>query len=212
MYPPVASQDGGTVEVHGEDYFVVHTATYGAELWRTDALTSGVVLVCDAFPGTARSSPRQLTPFKGRLYFIADHPSFGQVLWSTDGTPLGTEVVRPTRADSTLPPVPAMALAPLGEVLVMIGRDAVVSVDHAVPPQLYILFVKAAMTDFAPVSSLSESHGDYKVSHVTSTGSRVYFTADDGAHGNELWALNAAFESALVKDILAPGDLKPFRK
>lgn len=212
MYPPEGQEDTVPVEFDGEQYFVVHTTLYGAELWRTDAPTSGVVLVCDAFPGAAGSCPRQLTPYKGRLHFVADHPSFGQVLWSTDGTPLGTEVVRPTRADSILPPVPAMTLAPLGDLLVMVGRDAANSVDYSAPPRLYVLRRNENLTSFDVIPSLPDPPGGLNAAQLTHTPSRVFFTADDSRHGNELWTLDAQRKSTLVKDILEPGDLKPLRK
>ncbi len=75
-------------------YFVAYDDTYGNELWRTDGRVQGTRRVADLAPGDDSSTPRELTPFRGRLYFAADGQHLGGELWRTDGTARGTTLVK----------------------------------------------------------------------------------------------------------------------
>ncbi|HEX2701770.1 MAG TPA: ELWxxDGT repeat protein [Acidimicrobiales bacterium] len=76
------------------------TGAQGFELWKTDGTDTGTVLVKDINPGTANSSPNQLTVVGGVVYFSATTASKGTELWKTDGTAAGTVLVEDVNAGS----------------------------------------------------------------------------------------------------------------
>src|SRR5207253_1263052 len=63
--------------------------THGYELWQSDGTASGTVLVGDINPGSASSSPSDLTNVNGTLFFAADDGSHGAELWVLPSTPAG---------------------------------------------------------------------------------------------------------------------------
>src|SRR5918998_1398091 len=51
-------------------------------------------LVEDIYPGETGSEPNWLMDFKGTLLFTADHPKFGEELWRSNGTKPGTRLLK----------------------------------------------------------------------------------------------------------------------
>ncbi|MCY7349968.1 MAG: hypothetical protein LH606_04790 [Cytophagaceae bacterium] len=80
--------------VNGTLYFRADDATNGFELWKSDGITGGTVLVKDILTGSSGSDPRDLTNFNGTLYFTADDGIHGPELWKSDGTREGTILVK----------------------------------------------------------------------------------------------------------------------
>ena len=75
--------------VSGNLYFAA-TGLDGTELWKTDGKSGGTFQLVDLNPGTANSSPNELTSYNGLLYFAATTVSEGRELYRTDGTAAGT--------------------------------------------------------------------------------------------------------------------------
>lgn len=75
----------GTLFFAGTDY------THGTELWKSDGTTGGTVLVDDINPGTASSTPRDLTAVGSEIFFVTSS-GLGPIsgLWKSDGTAAGT--------------------------------------------------------------------------------------------------------------------------
>ena len=65
-------------------YFRARTASYGMELYRYDG--SSAHRLADINPGPADSNPGEFCGFGGRVYFAADDGTHGYELWRTDGT------------------------------------------------------------------------------------------------------------------------------
>jgi ELWxxDGT repeat protein len=65
-------------------YFRARTSTHGMELYRYDG--SAAVRVTDLNPGPADSYPSELATFGSHVYFSADDGTNGYELWRTDGT------------------------------------------------------------------------------------------------------------------------------
>ena len=77
--------------VSGNLYFAA-TGLDGTELWKTDGKSGGTFQLVDLNPGTANSSPNELTSYNGLLYFAATTVSEGRELYRTDGTAAGTQL------------------------------------------------------------------------------------------------------------------------
>lgn len=89
--------DGGNIL-----YFVkYYDKWYGSELWESDGIHAGAVMVTDVFKGPTSSFPAFLTPFKGGLYFGATDEKKGNELFWTTGTNASTVLVKDINAVAT---------------------------------------------------------------------------------------------------------------
>src|SRR5262249_13593662 len=75
-------------------FFSALVPATGRELWKSDGTDASTVLVLDINPGSANSSPSNLTNVNGTLFFSAASPGIGTELWKSDGTAEGTVLVR----------------------------------------------------------------------------------------------------------------------
>ena len=143
-------------EVNGLLYFAANDGENGVELWVSDGTTQGTRLVADIRPDSRdfgygiNSSPRNLTEFNGLLYFTADDGKNGHELWVSDGTTEGTQLVKD---------------------------------------------IKPNIRDFGL------GNGSYP-QHLTEFNGLLYFAADDGKNGQELWVSDGTTEGTqLVTDL-----------
>jgi ELWxxDGT repeat protein len=141
-------------------FFQATTAKYGEELWKSDGTKSGTKIVKDIVPGPGVSDPEDIvSPAPRTTFFRAWDKNHGEELWKTDGTESGTKLVKDINPDS-----PPGARCDQG--------------DCGIPK--------------------GWSHPDT----VTVMGKQVFFAADDGKHGVELWKSDGTNKGTkLVKDI-----------
>ncbi|HEX8440519.1 ELWxxDGT repeat protein [Archangium sp.] len=159
----------------------------GEELWVSDGTESGTKRLMDINPGAADSSPAGLRVMNGRLFFAADDGVHGRELWVSDGRTSGTHLVKdlePGAAGSS-----PTELAPIQGTLFFSaetagrGREPWVSDGTATGTGTETGTGTRALTEIAPGAMGSGP------SRFIRSGWDVFFTAEDGAHGRELWAL-----------------------
>lgn len=187
------------VSTDGFLYFKASSSnTIGNELWRTDGTSSGTQLVRDIRVGsnTPFTFARDMTRLGSSLIFAADDGVLGPEVWITDGTLEGTHVLRETqlgRNSATLP-----------ESFSMIG-DRVYFESAA---ELWITdgtLDGTQMIDVpTPVTISSGSAG-----FAFANGS-VFFAADDGIHGMELWKTDGSENGTVLLRDIAPSRSSPF--
>lgn len=202
-----ASESQGLLPEHivageGVVYFSAYDDIHGEELWRSDGTPAGTELVVDVEPGRASSYPEKLTYVNGAVYFATYYG-----LWRSDGTSCGTRLVRETRPDE---------LFTVGDTLFFTDVEGLWKTDGTPGgterirdawgtqlanmggtlfyagwvPGLGLELVKSDGTaagtvvvkDIYPGTSSSQPWG------LTAVGNVLYFYADDGLHGAELWA------------------------
>lgn len=78
------------------------SGVYNEELWKTDGTAAGTVLVKEINP-SSRSRPQFLTEMNGKLYFNANDGS-GEALWATDGTEAGTVLIKSNSSGASFSP------------------------------------------------------------------------------------------------------------
>jgi ELWxxDGT repeat protein len=182
-------------------FFTATDGSSGRELWKTDGTLAGTVLVKDISPANGDSNPYALTAIGSTLYFMADDGTNGYELWKSDGTAAGTVLVKDINPGSGSS-FPAAFTAVGGTVYFTAsdgtnGRELWKTNGTAGGTVL----VKDINTATGP-GYYSGEFGSSFPSSLTAVGGTLYFTADDGEHGEELWKTDGtAGGTVLVKDI-----------
>ncbi|NQT14083.1 MAG: hypothetical protein HQ582_15120, partial [Planctomycetes bacterium] len=207
-----ASEPAEFVEVGDVAFFVAEDTTHGRELWKTDGTPQGTTLVEDINSGTSSSDPSNLVEYNGELYFVADDGTNGEELWKSDGTEAGTVLVKDINSgsgyqypygDGPLQSFPRDLTVVNGK-LFFSAEDA----DHG--SELWMSDGTGAGTVLVKdivTGTHTDDYGTYPNSsnpqNLTDVNGTLFFTADDGETGRELWKSNGtASGTVLVKDIV----------
>ncbi|MEP7027684.1 MAG: ELWxxDGT repeat protein [Candidatus Eisenbacteria bacterium] len=166
------------VDLNGTTLFIGSDATNGVELWKTDGTPAGTVLVKDIYPGDGGGLVGSYLVVMGNLvYFKAADDTHGYELWKSDGTAAGTVMV----------------------------KDINVGLSGSSPVELAnidgTLFFRATVNfSDQPWTSDGTTAGTTKLATIysgnnsaaasfTRAGGTIFFAANDGSHGLELWSL-----------------------
>ncbi|MEE9493212.1 MAG: SdrD B-like domain-containing protein [Gammaproteobacteria bacterium] len=194
---------------NNELYFFAGDGRHGRELWKTDGTASGTVRVSNISGGY---KPFELTVADSGLYFkmyssntvTSDSPV---QLWKSDGTAAGTERVYEVENNATD--------------LFVFGDKVYFAVDDGVHGlELWVSDGSANGTrllkDINPGSSDSLRRYSFQ---LTAYKNSLFFIADDGVHGHELWEtdgtpagthlvddFNAGAADSGIKKITVAGD------
>lgn len=189
-------------------FFAADNGSTGRELWKTDGTTDGTELVRDINPGRDGTTPRSSNPtdlvnVNGVLYFSADDGTNGRELWRSDGTSRGTVLVRDinTGRDNTSDPLssdPRELVNVNGTLFFSAqtqadGRELWRS-DGTQNGTRLVRDINDRQDGSTPLSSDPTS--------LVSFQNTLYFAADDGTNGKELWRSNGTTSGTqLVRDI-----------
>jgi len=181
-------------------YFRYANDTNGSELGQTNGTSSGTVLY-DLTPGSDGSNPHGFTTFAGRLFFSAESD-----LWSLTTTQAPALFYRPNLSGdsfvNTLTVVGSnMFFAAEGN---SFGRELWVTTGDPTDPSAV-----------SRVSDIAEGNESSNPMWLTAFGSRVYFAANDGIGGTELFSSNGIVTSRVAdinpgSDGSEPNDLTVF--
>jgi uncharacterized repeat protein (TIGR01451 family) len=181
----------------GKLFFAADDGVHGSELWVSDGTAAGTALVKDINPTSAGagSTPYDLVPFGNGVVFGADDGVNGNEVWISDGTAAGTVLVKDVN--------PGSGRAAPRDITVVGSRVFFSADDGTNGRELWATDGTAAGTvlvkDIQPGSGSGVQFG---LSEFTAVGSKLLFFADDGVHGEELWASDGtAAGTALLVDI-----------
>lgn len=210
-YPSELADADGTLFFRAKDY------ADNFELWKSDGTEAGTVLVKDIQAGSSGSHPGYITSVSGSVFFTADDGIRGWELWRSDGTEAGTHLVADIEpgnngsypesftewngalyftADTRQGPGSSEpesgALLPPGT-----GRELWTS-DGTPEGTLLVKDIRLG------VDLSGYPIGSYPY-HLTVAAGHLFFVANDGVHGEELWKSDGTESgTVLVRDIL-PG-------
>ena len=196
-------------------FFVVNDARHGAELWRSDGTDTGTFLVKDIYPGRTSASPAEFCASGNHLFFQAEDPEHGVELWVSDGSMEGTNLLRDC--------LPGPESGTPHELVCDGQGNFYFAARHADSGmELWKLELQTPPLPMGPIAVYDIRVGaegsdprELTMGRLADGRECVYFTADDGVHGRELFALVAGVVF-LVSDIITnvptgaePSDLTP---
>ncbi len=181
----------------GRLYFTAGSSSAkGNELYVYDPGTKTVSLAADIYPGVYDSYPMNLTTDGNALFFTATGPDYGRELYSYNGH----SVQRLTDLNPGWNPglhrdekgLPTIGI--IGDVIYFAG-----SVTGTF--QLYKYELLTGNTSL--VATINNSGHSMPAGFIY-YANKVFFVADDGVHGRELWVLNHDNTVSMVADIISP--------
>jgi len=208
------------VDLNGTAYFRAEDGVNGLELWRSDGTAAGTTMVDDLLPGvginpgSAHASPDDLVVVGGVLYFSANDGTNGEELWKSDGTAAGTTMVEDSVPGGGLNPSPGAGSDPSD--LVNINGTLFFQADDGTNGdelwQSDGTVAGTAMVDDHPVPNggINPGAGDSFPVEMTELNGSVYFQANDGTNGAELWRSDGTpAGTSMVEDAVPGGGINP---
>ena len=178
-------------------YFTATDNSSGWELWRTNGTTTERVK--DINP-TGDSYPGGFAAFGNYLYFVADDGVSGREIWRTDGTAAGTTLLKDIWNESSQPGDPAFAA---------FGGYLYFAADDGTGDGIELWRTDGTANGTALFKEIFVESAEPSSSNPINflvAGNYLYFKADDGDHGAELWRTDGTVGGTiLVKDINVGG-------
>lgn len=201
-------------------YFAASRATDGRELWKTEGTEATTSRLLDFNIGAGSSDPEDLVamnvPGVGqRLFFTVFgfaptnlRRNTGRELWMTDGTDPGTSVVK-----DIILLEPSSLEAGNAWVTLSNNRIFFVANDAKTGKELWVstgasgnaTLVKDIRTTSAGIGLTQGS----APTHLVNANGRIFFLADDGVNGRELWTSTGTAASTVLVRNIAPGTASP---
>jgi ELWxxDGT repeat protein len=211
------SGPGNLTNVNGTLYFRADDGSNGSELWRINSVTGLAEMIEDAVtsgginPGMANSSPGNLTNVDGTLYFSATDGTNGQELWRINSEGLA-EMVEDAFPDGGINPGPASSIP---RYLTNVnGTLYFRATDGTNGQELWrinsVTGLAEMIEDAVPGGGIKPGSAGSNPSYLTDVDSTLYFQANDGTNGQELWRINSVTGLAkMVEDAVPGGGIRP---
>lgn len=175
-------------------YFTAENETFGTELWVTDGTEEGTQIVRDIWQGVKGSNPSNFFISDSRLFFTANDGKNGVELWSSDGTEEGTNMIVDLNPKGSSNPSNFIELVP---------EFHLFSADNGdLGSELYQLFNYDGNSEIELIQDFLPGLKGSNPGNMVTTGSDIYFCADNIEYGREIYFINSGSEAIkLLKDI-----------
>jgi len=189
--PGIQASQPGELTVLGTDlYFTAKDGTNGRELWKYDGTTA--TMVADINPGAGTSIPNGLTVLGTDLYFSADDGTNAYELWKYDGTTatLVQDIWPGSNGGSPL------YITASGTNIYFFANDGTNGTELWKSDGTTTSMIQ----DINPGSGSAYDGMTVMDPNITAYGSDLYFIADNGTNGAELWKYDGTI-ATMVQDI-----------
>jgi ELWxxDGT repeat protein len=192
--------------VNGTLFFADTDGPDGIQIWKSDGTAAGTVMVTDINPNGFGLNPNYLTNVNGTLFF-----STSSALWKSDGTAAGTTVV----ADFS-----ARQLTNVNGKLFFTSDDGIhgtelwesdgttagtTLVKDIYPGGTWNTYTYYSQPYFTPYTRSVYIPNSSNPSNLTNVNGTLYFTANDGTHGPELWQSDGTDAGTFMVADINPG-------
>jgi ELWxxDGT repeat protein len=196
---------GDLTAYHGKLFFNADDGVHGAELWSSDGTAAGTALLVDINSGSSPSYPFYFTEVNGTLYFSADDGTNGAELWQTDGTAAGTSMVADIYGGTGFSSSP-YKLTAVGDTLYFLADNGLYGFelwksDGTEAGTVFVKDINEVVSDPTPGAPTDSCDADY----LTNVGGVLYFQANDGIHGAELWKSDGTESGTTLVEDINPG-------
>ena len=204
-------------------------SAHGTELWKSDGTTSGTFMVIDYRAGTGSFNPQNFIVFNGKLYFQGNDGTSGAELYNYNGATIslfadlkpgsgssvpsdfqviGTKLYfkaqeatstnnKIYKTDGTAAPAVIDNSYNIGFGIAKLGANLILSATPSTSYQLY----SSDGSSFTLIKTINSTATSSPLNFY-SDGSKVYFSANDGTNGAELWSTDGTTAgTAMIKDI-----------
>ena len=207
-------------EFNDKLYFTADDGENGEELWVSDGTSDGTQMLLDIYPGADyygynfnsysanKSSPSNFTEFNDKLYFTADDGENGEELWVSDGTSEGTQMLLDINPN-VVSDYYDFAFSSYAKDFIEFndklyfsaddgenGKELWVSDGTAEGTQM-LLDIYSDSSEYASFSSSPDNFIEFN--------DKLYFSADDGENGKELWVSDGTAEGTQMLLDIYPG-------
>lgn len=198
----------------GRLYFSARSSGINDELWISDGTNGGTIQLLEINDGTAPSSPGPFAAIGGTVYFAASTASNARELWKTDGTAVNTVQVKDISAGTGgSNPAEFVVMPPSGAASRLYfpatGSGSGLSAAQATGRELWMSDGTSNGTVVVKdlVSGPNHSMDPNLPSYLTLVGTNaLYFVADDGKTGREIWKSTGSGNATQLKDIRTTSD------
>ncbi len=199
--------------VGGNLFLTAADGVHGSQLWESNGIAAGTVMVTDINASGGGFYAYDLTAVGGNLFFAADDSVDGRQIWTSNGTCSGTVVVSDVNASGG-------GFYPYVSDLTAVGWNLFFTAsDGASGYQLWVSNGTALGTVMVTdVEDTTANHYGVPYSfdpvNLTDVNGTLFFTANDGIHGGQLWKSDGtAAGTVMFSDVnpsgggLSPADL-----
>ncbi|MEO8010911.1 MAG: ELWxxDGT repeat protein, partial [Dokdonella sp.] len=195
IYPgqPSSYVSGMAATTGNRVVFSANDGTHGTELWISDGTPAGTVLAHDLVSGAGGSSPSSFTTIGARLFFRAFDSTHGGELWMWDAGGVGRVAdIEPGNAGSN----PSELIAAGANLVFRACRTSegceLWRSDGSAAGTTLLADVRFGVTGSDPLHLVW--HAGF---------GRVFFDADDGVNGRELWEVNGVGAASRISSLVA---------
>jgi ELWxxDGT repeat protein len=184
----------GIVSAGGKVFFLADDGVHGRVVWTSDGTEAGTRMVVDTVPGPFEFVAK-IYGVGPNCYFTAYEPNVGYRLWISDGTEAGTRRIENPVLDNW-----DLGVGPGGSILFS-------SEDQIHGAEIWksdgTESGTALLKDINPLYLNNRSSYSFMGAvAIPGIGQRIFFAADDGVHGWELWVSDGTTAGTrLVRDI-----------
>ncbi len=212
-------------------YFYANDGSNGGEIWQYDG-TNPPTMLLDLFVGSSSSLASHFCQYNGKLYFSAKDSSAAAKIWEYDGVQAPTQVFTDLLAPSylyvynekmylrsyntSLSAVQFLNFDGLslhtepnitGPILAVLNGTVYFSNESTVATTGYELWKYDGVSAPTIAADINPGAASSNPSSVTVYNNKLYFVANDGTHGYEVWSYNG--NTAVLTGEITPTVIDP---